>query len=148
MKKEINSSAAITILYVEDHKDTREALGATLVRCFPKVRLLVAENGSVGLELFKRNHPDMVITDIDMPVMDGITMCSVIKNFAPQTPIIVLSACSDARRLMQAIEPGLHHFVPKPIDFDSLFHLIAASLTRITLARQGGGASHQVETCA
>jgi len=148
MKKEINSAAVITILYVEDHKDTREALGATLVRCFPSVRLLVAENGSVGLESFKRNRPDIVISDIDMPVMDGITMCSFIKDLAPETSLIVLSGCSDARRLMHTIEPGLHHFVAKPIDFDTLFPVIAASLTRITLARRGAGASHRVETCA
>jgi YesN/AraC family two-component response regulator len=148
MKTDTGSSTAITILYVEDHKETREALGATLVRCFPAVRFLVAENGSVGLELFRRNHPDIVMTDIDMPVLDGITMCSVIKDLAPETAIIVLSACSEARRLMQAIEPSLSHFVPKPIDFDSLFHVISSSLNRITHARGTGGVSRNVKPCS
>jgi YesN/AraC family two-component response regulator len=149
MKTNRDSSTAITILYVEDHKETREALGATLIRCFPAVRFLVAENGSTGLELFQRNHPDIVMTDIDMPVLDGIAMCSVIKDLAPDTAIIVLSACSEARRLMQAIvEPSMSDFVPKPIDFDSLFHVITSSLNRIALARGAGGVSHHVKPCS
>jgi len=148
MKTDSKISAPITILYVEDHKETREALGVTLVRRFPAVRFIVAENGAVGLGLFQRDHPDIVMTDIDMPVLDGITMCSAIKDLAPETALIIHSACSDARRQMQAIEPGLNHFVPKPIDFDCLFHIIAASLARITLARESARASHHVMACS
>jgi len=148
MKTDRGSATAITILYVEDHKETREALGATLVRCFPAIRFLLAENGLAGLELFQRNHPDIVMTDIDMPVLDGIAMCSVIKDLAPETAIIVLSACSDARRLMQALEPGLNIFVPKPIDFDSLFPVISASLDRIALARGTVAVSHNAKPCS
>jgi two-component system, sensor histidine kinase and response regulator len=148
MKRDTKSSAAITILYAEDHKDTRDALGATLARCFPAARVLLAENGSVGLALFKRDRPEIVITDIDMPVLDGITMCSVIMDLAPETAIIVLSGCRDARRLLRDMEPGVSHFVPKPIDFDRLFPVIAASLARITLAREAGGVSPEFTVCA
>jgi two-component system, sensor histidine kinase and response regulator len=143
--RDTDVAAAITLLYVEDHKDTREVLGTALARCFPAVRVLLAENGPVGLELFQRNHPDIVMTDIDISVLDRITLCSAIKDLAPETAIIVLSACGNARHQLQVLEPGLTRFVPKPIDVEILFQVVAASLTRITLAREAGGVSHQVK---
>ncbi|MDD5287060.1 MAG: response regulator [Desulfuromonadaceae bacterium] len=92
---------------MEDEQDAREILCSSLSVRYPALRLLVAENGGAGLELFKRHRPDIVITDINMPVMDGISMSAGIRSPVPLTLIIALTACSDMHYLINAIAIGM-----------------------------------------
>src|ERR1044072_90292 len=73
----------ISILAVEDDKATREVLGMFINRKYPDILLYVAEDGISGIELFKAHFPEIVITDIVMPEMDGVGMSSKIKKIKP-----------------------------------------------------------------
>ena len=91
-----NSRPRISLLIVEDDKVASSTfLPHVIARKFPAVTIYVAENGKMGLELFKEHAPDIVITDINMPEMDGIQMAGEIKSIKADTKFIVLTAYSN-----------------------------------------------------
>ena len=109
-----NKHHNLTILYVEDDAATRIEMEQLLKRRAETV--LTAENGAIGLELFLQFSPDLVITDIRMPVMDGLQMAREILKVNPDIRIIATTAHSDPSFLLEAIEIGIDHYVLKPID--------------------------------
>lgn len=113
----------MTILYVEDEAPAREEIETLLRRRARQV--VAAENGAQGLELFKRLRPDVVITDLRMPVMDGLRLAQQIKALDPEAAVIVTSAHSDAPSLIEAIETGVDHYVLKPIEAGRLLAALA-----------------------
>lgn len=84
----------LTVLYVEDEEEVRNSVSIALKRRVSRV--LIAENGEIGLEKCTTHHPDMVITDLEMPVMNGLIMIEKIKELCDRTcPIIVITAYRD-----------------------------------------------------
>lgn len=131
-----HDNSEISMLFVEDDPVAREILSIMITRKFPAVKLHVAENGKIGLKLFKAQQPDIVITDINMPVMDGIRMASEIKALNPDVPIVVISAHSDTDYLLSAINLGINQYVLKPVDQQKLFAAIAKCVASIKLEHQ------------
>ncbi len=115
----MDDGRGISVLYVEDEAATREIVGAMLRRRVKTLHL--AENGKEGLECFQAHSPDIVITDINMPLMDGLAMAREIKSRDPERPIIVTTAYHDSAHLMKAIDIGIDQYVVKPIEADRLF---------------------------
>ena len=113
---------SLSVLYVEDDAEVRGQLARFLERRVK--RLVVAENGRLGLEAFLADHHDIVITDIKMPEMDGLQMAEHIKAASRDIPIIVITAYSDRDYLLRAIELGVDRYVTKPIDPDALMDAI------------------------
>lgn len=113
---------SLVVLYVEDEEEVREALARYLRRRFAKVD--TAENGQEGLEKFKQNHYDIVITDVRMPIMDGLEMAKKIKEITEDMPVIVVTAFNETDYFMRAIEIGIDRYVKKPVDTDVLFDAI------------------------
>ncbi len=119
----------LTVLFVEDEKELRNALESAIGDEFSK--FIVARDGEDGLKKFKKFKPDIVITDILMPIRDGLEMAKDIKQISRETPIIVLSAFSEKERLLKAIDVGIDKYLIKPIDPDELMltiNFIAADL--------------------
>ena len=112
----------LRVLYVEDDDLIREELAETLE--FDVKELITATNGEEGLEKFKKYNPDIVITDIKMPKMNGLDMSREIKKISPSTPIIVTTAFSDSSYLIKAIEIGINRYVLKPVDLDKLYEAL------------------------
>jgi DNA-binding NtrC family response regulator len=80
-----------------------------------------AENGKVGLDLFRELHPDLVFTDLRMPVMDGFAVIEGIAQESPETPIIVISGTGIITDAIRAMKLGARDYVVKPIhDFEEL----------------------------
>jgi two-component system, sensor histidine kinase and response regulator len=125
----------ISLLYVEDEPDSRKMFSEIIGHHYPDVRIFVAENGEAGLESFKRNRPEIVITDINMPVTDGIRMATEIKSLSPTTEIIALTAYTSTQHLLQAIEIGISHYILKPIDMEQIFKVIDKALALIRSER-------------
>ncbi|WP_024954118.1 response regulator transcription factor [Sulfurospirillum arcachonense] len=108
----------LTILFVEDERELRSALEGAIGDEFDK--FIVARDGEDGLKKFKKYKPDVVITDILMPICDGLEMSKEIKKISKETPIVVLSAFSEKERLLKAIDVGIDKYLIKPIDPDEL----------------------------
>ncbi|ADT66736.1 butyrate response regulator transcription factor BumR [Campylobacter jejuni] len=112
----------LIILVVEDEIKTRESLINVLSERFSKV--IGAQNGDEGLKKFKKFKPDLVITDIAMPIMDGLDMAREIKEISDDVPIVVLSAYSEKERLLRSIDIGIDKYLIKPIDIEELFKVL------------------------
>lgn len=102
-----------TLLYVEDDKQTQEAM-SEILRLYLK-EVYVASDGYEGLELFKKHSPDIVLTDIQMPIMDGFKMSSEIKSINMSQPIIVLTAFKNIETLRNLIDIGIDKYITKPV---------------------------------
>src|SRR6185369_15652837 len=129
-------SPDISILYVEDEPEARELVVSALAHKIGTLRLYTAENGEAGLALYRQHLPDIVITDINMPVMDGIQMGKEIKSLNPEAIIIAVTAHSDTSYLLGAIETGISSYVLKPVDFDKLFDAIARGVETVAMKRR------------
>lgn len=127
---------AATLLYVEDDEQTQELVIHILRSKFPRITLLLAQNGRDGFDLYTRHRPDIVVTDVRMPIVDGIRMSKQIKALGDDTQIIVLSAASDADHLMDAIDVGISHYVLKPIKMERFISAVERCLDTIGLKDQ------------
>lgn len=124
----------LRVLYVEDDFDTREAVSEMLQRWITE--LYQAENGRQGLELFKEHQIDLIISDLRMPLMDGLEMFKAIREMDGNIQIIVTSAYSDTDYFLKAIELGVTQYVLKPIDRQQFFSAIERCARQVEMERQ------------
>ena len=116
-----------TVLVVEDNKDLRKYLYTILSDHY---NVLLAENGKAGLLMTRTEMPDFIITDVTMPVMDGITMVREIKadHDLSQIPIIILSAKASVQDRLKGFEMGVDAYMTKPFSTEYLLGRISAVL--------------------
>ncbi|NVJ54540.1 MAG: PAS domain S-box protein [Campylobacteraceae bacterium] len=117
--KVFNNKLNISLLYVEDDIHTREELSQILD--YHVTKLYIAENGEEGLKLYKEYKPDLVLTDIKMPILDGIAMSKKIRELNPYAKIILLTAFNESTYLVEAIKMSIDSYVTKPINLTELF---------------------------
>ncbi len=118
-----------TFLYVEDDKETQERMKMILEEDMGA--FYQAFNGKEGLQMYHRFKPDIIIADINMPLMDGLTMAKEIRAKDNDTPIILLSAFDNKELLKQAIDIGVDSFLSKPIDIDELYQKLEEISTEL-----------------
>ena len=124
----------ISILYVEDEDYIRNNMSKSLRRRVETI--FTAANGEEGLAIFKETEPDLVITDIRMPIMNGLEMIKKIRKLKGSIKIIMLSAHSDTRSLLEAIEIGVNGYILKPFQTQQLFKLIEELAGNIILDKK------------
>ena len=107
-----------TLLYVEDDNDTQEQMKMLLEDSVKE--FYQAYDGEEGLKVFREKQPDIVLTDINMPLLDGLSMASKIKDIDKDQPIMLMSAFDDKKHLLKAIEIRIDAFVTKPINMNIL----------------------------
>ncbi len=111
-------AASLSVLYVEDDADVRAGIEAILSKFFKSVT--IAEDGQEGLNAFKSEKFDIILTDISMPNMNGVEMSTQIKEENYEQPIIVLSAHNEGEYLIDLINVGIDAFLLKPIQTEAL----------------------------
>jgi len=109
-----------TILYVEDDKTTQELI-QEILSCSCK-EVFVANDGQEGLALYKEKSPDIVLSDIAMPNMNGLEMSSAIKKLNPNQAIALFTAFSEPTYLKQATELDISTYILKPLDEEQFFN--------------------------
>ncbi len=131
MSKEIIKN--ITILYVEDEDDVREFTAKTLKKLVKNVK--TANNGLEGLEVFTEyfNNPDLevfdvIVTDINMPKMNGLDMLVKIHEIDSSVPLVITTAHNDVNFLKKAIDLGVRGYATKPLN---LFQLVKSISTAV-----------------
>ncbi|HET9478244.1 MAG TPA: response regulator transcription factor [Pyrinomonadaceae bacterium] len=117
------------ILVVDDEPQLIRVLRTGLKSRGYDVR--AAADGLAGFEMFTDWHPDLVITDLAMPNVDGLELCRRIRAMS-QVPIIVLSAKGEEKIKVEALDIGADDFVTKPFGIDELLARVRASLRRAT----------------
>lgn len=111
--EETNERKRETILVVEDNTEIRGYLRNELGQLF---RILEAENGEEALNILKEQEIDLILTDVMMPVMDGIKLCRHIKQnlYTCHIPVIMLSAKTDLKEQLEGLQVGADDYIPKP----------------------------------
>jgi YesN/AraC family two-component response regulator len=116
LKEKIEKLKALKILFVEDEKNLREIIGETFTKL--EVQFDTAENGQIALEMIKEHPYDLVVTDINMPVMNGLDLIENIRNTLDlHIPVYIMSAHTEQRYIDRAKELEVENYIMKPFDF-------------------------------
>lgn len=122
-----------TILYIEDDEGVRTVNSRFLSRMFNE--LYEAKDGQEGYDLYKKYHPDIILTDINMPKLDGISLAKKIREKDSNTKIIISSAFSDKSYLLDAIELNLEKYIIKPLTNRNLMPVLSKTVKDLALQR-------------
>lgn len=108
-----------TILYVDDNKELRENIADYFSGAY---NIYTAKNGNIGVEMAHKLQPDVIISDVVMPVMSGLDLCITLKNDinTSHIPIILLTAQSDMDSQFQGVQSGADYYVSKPFNIKLL----------------------------
>lgn len=108
----------ISVLYVEDSEDLRESFAHYLNNFFEDI--VICKDGEEGLQTYKTRVFDIVVTDINMPKMNGLEMSQAIKILTPYQHILIISAYKDIQNYEKAIKIGIDGYVLKPMEFNQV----------------------------
>lgn len=123
LSKELKSVAStLSILYVEDEEDTRIQISEILRMFFRKV--VVTQNGKEALEIFMNIPFDLILSDISMPVMDGITLVKKILAIKPNAKIIIMTAHNTDEALLEKDKLKVAGILQKPIHINKTLQLL------------------------
>ncbi len=111
-------TASLHVLYVEDNVGVQRTMATYLKKLFASTTL--ASSGSEGLELYKKNSFDIVITDLSMPNMNGSEMIAKIREFDERIPILITTAHTNTNYLINAIKSHVDGYIIKPFDYTLL----------------------------
>jgi DNA-binding NarL/FixJ family response regulator len=117
----------IRVLLADDHGVIRDGLGRMIAALDDVELVAVAGDGAEAVEQCARHAPDVVLMDLDMPVLDGIEATKRIAASRPQTAVLVLTAFSDGPRIMGALEAGACGYLLKDVDGDEVAEGIRAA---------------------
>jgi DNA-binding response OmpR family regulator len=124
----------LSILLVEDEQNLAHLLRDAIGDRFE--RFMLASDGEEGLKKTLELKPDMVITDITMPHMNGLEMSAAIHEHSPTLPIVILSAYSEKEYLLEAIDIGITKYLIKPFDPDELLEIVCALAQKLKKSRR------------
>jgi len=125
--KELTSE--LSLLYVEDDDDLRYETYKLFSHLFKTTEAV--ENGQVAFEAFENNTYDLIITDLNMPIMDGVTLSKKIKEILPTQSIVITSAHDESSYLLELIDIGIDKFILKPLDMQKMLKTLSEVCTHI-----------------
>jgi len=124
----------LKLLYVEDNKETRESTLLILEDFFNKIE--VANDGKEGLEIFRTFEIDLIITDINMPCLDGLNMIKEIRKLDKDIPALILSSYNELTFFKESINVGVDGYLLKPIDVTQFIHMLQKITEKLKLKEE------------
>ncbi len=132
-EKMLKKLSNFTVLYAEDELGIRVNISEMLSLFFKSVYL--AKNGIEAYELFLEKKPDLLITDIKMPLMDGIELAKKVRQKEPKAQILITSAHTEVDYMLEAIELSLVRYIVKPITETKL----SDALNKFLISKENSG---------
>jgi two-component system response regulator MprA len=117
-----------TLLIAEDDRAVRESLVRALG--LEGYTVVAAGNGAEALEVTGTASPDVVVLDVSMPIVDGLTVCKVLRADGNRVPILMLTARTETRDRVAGLDAGADDYLPKPFELDELLARLRALLRR------------------
>jgi len=130
----VQSTSDIKLLYIEDNEEARISTLKLLSEFFKDI--LVGEDGVDGLKLFKNNEVDLIISDINMPNLNGFDMIEEIRKEDKEIPVILLSAYSEIEYFKRSISLGVDGYLFKPLDFEQFVELMYKIIDKISTHKE------------
>jgi len=116
------------VLIVEDYEDTREFMKILLESY--GYRVIEAADGIEAIDRVKQHHPDLILMDISLPVVDGLTATRAIREFDADSKVPIIAVTAFGKNYYsKAIEAGCNDLIDKPVDFDSLEPILRSYLS-------------------
>jgi len=123
MKKEfMKKLQSLTILYAEDEEGVRRNIADSLGYYVKEV--YQASNGQEALDLYNEKSPDIILSDIHMPILDGIEFVKEVRLTNRDIPIVMITAHTDKQYLLKAVELHMEKYIVNPLDMDVLFETL------------------------
>jgi two-component system, OmpR family, response regulator MprA len=126
--RSVNNSNTPTVLVVDDDRAIRESLDRAL--SLEGYRVVAASDGAQALDLVSADVPDVIVLDLMMPNVDGLTVCRRLRARRDRTPILMLTARTETSDRVSGLDAGADDYLPKPFDLDELLARIRALLRR------------------
>ena len=126
---------SLTLLYIEDDQDIRSIYAAQLESFVDTI--IYAEDGQEGYELYLSKKPDIILLDINMPKLDGISLATKIREVDKNVKIIITTSYADQDKLLRAIELSLVKYILKPIEPNILKEAILKAKDELALEQKG-----------
>ena len=130
----IKCSTSLKLLYVEDSKETRISTLTILEEFFDDI--VVAVDGLDGLKKFRNNNIDIIITDINMPNLNGLQMVKKIKKIEKNIPVFIFSAHNETNLFIDAIKLGVEAYLLKPFDIEQFTKALSRCIKNINLKKE------------
>lgn len=127
-------SSKQTVLLIEDDLVLQQVMKAYFD--MGNITLIITDNGATGIEIFKENGPDVVITDLRMPGMDGLEVVATINSIDSDTPIIVMSGMGGMDDSIEALRRGAWDYIEKPCKPNELIHVVKKAFEHLKLLRE------------
>ena len=128
----------IKILIIEDDEDVRRGIATFF--CDSGYEVLEADNGEEGMKRFQSEQPDIIFTELRMPIMGGLEVIKAVKELNPDIPIIVISGTGAVKDAVEALRFGAWDYVEKPVtDLEALEHMASKALENKLLRNQVAG---------
>ena len=131
MKELMKFARQLNVLYVEDNEEARESTLGLLDNIFDNITTAV--NGEDGLNQFRKDNFDLILSDINMPKMNGIEMITKIREIDKDIPILILSAYNESGYFIETIKQGVEGYLLKPIDLNQFIDMINKAIEKIYL---------------
>ena len=128
---------SIRVLLADDHSITRNGL-KTILSLYDDIVLVgEASNGMDAIKICKKTNPDIILMDLDMPIMDGVSATGIIRKECPGVKVIALTSFTDKKLVKNAIKAGVSSYIVKNISPDELIKAIRSTfLGKIILSPQ------------
>lgn len=136
-------SKDLRLLYVEDDENLRVETSKLFSHLFDHIS--TAEDGAEGLKKFQEETFDIVITDINMPNMNGVEMVQAIKEIAPSQPIVITSAHDESHYLLPLIDAGVDKYILKPISMQNMLTVLGTVCSNIQNEKLVQAYRHELE---
>ena len=134
LKNIITYTKNFNVLYIEDNLDVQFQTNKMLSSFFKKIEL--ADNGKIALDLFNKECFDLIITDIKMPLVDGISFIETVRIKNKKIPIIVLSAHDDKEYFMKTINEGIDGYILKPYTLEQIAETLDKLIDKYDLKKK------------
>ena len=133
----------IKVLVIDDDQKILDLIRKVLKKY--EFDLFTASNGDQGVELFKKENPSIVLSDINMPDMSGIEILKIVKYISPITQVIVISGVGTTTDVIEALRLGASDYLVKPFNIDLLIHTIIRCVERHELIMERIGRKENLE---
>lgn len=139
----MKTSQNMNVLYAEDDESARNSMLLVLEDIFPNI--ITAIDGEDGLSKFQTESIDLVLTDINMPKMNGIEMITHIREVSKEIPILVLSASNEADNFTKTIKLGIDGYLLKPVDMPQLIEVLSKTIAKVNLKNENEAYKNHLE---
>ncbi|MGB0990677.1 DNA-binding response regulator [Arcobacter sp. F155] len=135
MQKEfLEKLKSLTVLYAEDEVGIRENIADSLGYYVKEV--FQASNGAEALEVYEDKNPDIILSDIHMPVLNGIEFVKKVRETNRTIPIVMITAHTDKKYLLEAVELHMEKYIIKPVELEALFEVLEKCVSLLEINKK------------